>query len=108
MITWQFALKTCTELDEPIKGKSLQKVLKCRQQRASRLMSLLRSWNYLRYYIPNLRGYGGYVVTDSGKQLVQQWKDEEKDLTKGPKLYDKCKLCTEEDWRRRTREVQRD
>lgn len=93
MLTWKKILYEIitNKWKEPIKIKSIKNFFNISSADATIRMHDLRLRNFLDYYIKNEKGYGGYKVTDKGKEYIDIYINENvvTDTNTGIKEFEK-------------------
>lgn len=76
MLTWKQVLFELIGMSEPIRVVDVAHKLGRQNGEMSARLDTLRKWGYIKYADRIKKGYGGFVVTEWGKECAKRWKRE--------------------------------
>lgn len=68
-MTWREFLKKLREMEEPLRVVDVAKALERPRGEISHRIEALRNWGYLKYAVREKKGYGGFVLTERGREM---------------------------------------
>jgi len=72
-VTWKQILTLIAEYGAPVKTVMLQADFQRSSGSMGKTLSRLHVWGYIKYADRSKRGWGGYIITESGMRRVKEW-----------------------------------
>jgi len=94
MLTWKQLLLEIEKWPEPIYIVSTANHFKRPLGEMSKRVSTLRKWGYVRFFDRKKRGYGGFAITEWGRECSKRWRvgNEPDNVREGPEPRDGAEL----------------